>query len=209
MAKTLSNKAKELIKNKLRPYLENDDFSSVVSEIKSWVNPSFPWGGGSVWEEAYETAVFLYELGVPVLEAFDEIPNDMFRGSELESVHIPSTIRVIRFDAFRDCSLLSELILEDGLEEIWARAFRGCSSLRSVVLPKTVNLVSHYAFTDCFDNAPIDVVVNSDVSFGTTAFKGSEVRLHVPKDIYEDTNSNINYFMTDTEHYGVEELILT
>ena len=177
----LNNKAKEIIKTKLRPLLEEDNLKEVVYMLSDWLDLD-----SDEWEEASDIAAFLYEIGVPILEVIDEIPERLFIATTLESVHIPSNIRVVTKSAFRACDYLTTVTIEDGLEKIFNSAFNSCRSLDSVTLPSTVWAVGSYAF----GNIPsLDLTINSYVMFSDDAFKGTAARLYVPKDVLNDSRS--------------------
>ena len=69
--------------------------------------------------------------------------------------------------AFRGCTLLTELVLPEGLTSIGAYAFQGCSLLMEAEIPSTVTDVYEGAFQDC---ELLDTVTVYG-SLGTRAFK--------------------------------------
>ena len=69
-----------------------------------------------------------------------EIPENCFKGSNIESVELPSTLKVISKNAFRD-SQLESIILNDGLEEIHAESFQNVNIV-SLYIPASVNYIS-------------------------------------------------------------------
>jgi hypothetical protein len=66
----------------------------------------------------------------------------------LVPIDIPSSIRVIKKWAFEDCSELTTVILNDGLEEIGDRAFEGCAFVH-IVIPPAVKEIDERAFEEC------------------------------------------------------------
>lgn len=59
---------------------------------------------------------------------------------------IPSTVEQIKIWGWDE---LKEVVLNDGIEELSERAFRGCPDLESIVLPKTLKKIGKLAFENC------------------------------------------------------------
>ena len=59
---------------------------------------------------------------------------------------IPSTVDKIKIWGWDE---LKEVVLNDGIEELSERAFRGCPDLESIVLPKTLKKIGKLAFENC------------------------------------------------------------
>ena len=84
----------------------------------------------------------------------DEYPDDckircgVFEKSALEHIELPSTLRRIEQNAFRECRSLKDVRLPDRLEYIGISSFSG-SGLRNVTLPESVRTVSQGAFSEC------------------------------------------------------------
>lgn len=61
-----------------------------------------------------------------------------FMGSEhLKSVFIPKSVTDL-YEAFSDCEVLEQVIIEDGLTSISKYAFYNCVSLREITIPQSV-----------------------------------------------------------------------
>ena len=71
-----------------------------------------------------------------------------FAGSALETVRLPSTLRVIGRNAFRGCRYLRGIALPEGLERIGQTAFAD-SGLRSLACPGSLRTVGQGAFYMC------------------------------------------------------------
>ena len=69
--------------------------------------------------------------------------------TDLVSVEIPGSVRVIKQGAFYGCTRLTSVIIPEGVEQIWDSAFKGCTSLTSVTLPESIRGVSFDAFEHC------------------------------------------------------------
>ena len=87
---------------------------------------------------------------VVVKEGVREINSEAFRRCyKLRSVRLPSTLKTIRFGAFRECTILESLILPEGLISIRSYAFAMCHHLKSVTLPESLEILGASAFEFC------------------------------------------------------------
>ena len=69
------------------------------------------------------------------------------------TVTIPASVRKIRSGystgAFNQRVKITEIIIENGLEEIDERAFSQCKQLKRIVIPPSVKKIGSFAFTGC------------------------------------------------------------
>ena len=96
-------------------------------------------------------AAFLNE-GLETLGAPEEIcgkpRGSVFARSALESIRLPSTLRVLEDRTFKSCKRLRRVWFAEGLEEIRSRAF--CESgIESAELPGSLRTVAQWAFDWC------------------------------------------------------------
>jgi len=73
----------------------------------------------------------------------DQIPKDAV------SVRLHPSITEIGVYAFSYRDQLREVVLNDGLERIWAQAFDNCSSLESITFPSSLTTFGHGVFLNC------------------------------------------------------------
>lgn len=80
------------------------------------------------------------------------IPDDVvaigervFRGRNIKSVTIPSSVKTIEKSAFELCHNLTKVTLNNGLENIKKDAFYGCS-INEIEIPETVKTIGEDAF---------------------------------------------------------------
>lgn len=78
--------------------------------------------------------------------SIDKSLNDV---KPIKSITLPSTLKHIGFEAFRNCDALTELIIPEGVETIDTYAFADCTKLSRVSLPSTVKQISTSAFDGC------------------------------------------------------------
>ena len=76
--------------------------------------------------------------------------------SELNSVVLPNSLKVVNDYCFKECTSLTSVTLGDSIEIIGSEAFRGCRSLYSINLPSTLAEIRSGAFMDCHS---IDTIV--------------------------------------------------
>lgn len=79
-----------------------------------------------------------------------QIGKGAFKMTGLYSITLPSSIRVIREEAFKDCDL-SEVNLGDGLISIEKNAFRYCERLKEIFIPSKVKEIGLCAFYYCIN----------------------------------------------------------
>lgn len=79
-----------------------------------------------------------------------EIGTDAFYGyTAVESVTLPSSIKVIGEEAFSSCENLKSITLPNGLKSIGKEAFADCYDLTSVSIPDSVTDIGLFAFDSC------------------------------------------------------------
>lgn len=79
-----------------------------------------------------------------------QIGKQTFSGcSTIKTITLPPSIRVIRDNAFSDCSGINELDIPEGVEEIGMSIFGENSSLKTLTLPSTLKILRYLAFHNC------------------------------------------------------------
>lgn len=129
--------------------------------------------------EAFKNRRALHKIELP--ESLETIGLESFRGcTNLEQMEIPEQTLRIGESAFRDCTsmkslviknncikigerafencaTLSDVILPEGLTEIYGGVFNSCKSLKSINLPKNLTILGESAFSDCISLESVDV----------------------------------------------------
>ncbi len=83
--------------------------------------------------------------GKPVTEIYQ----NAFKGSEIVSVNIPKSVKIIGEGAFEECRMLKSVTIAAGTEIIKERAFYQCSNLLIVEMPNTITEIEENALSDC------------------------------------------------------------
>ena len=91
--------------------------------------------------------------GLQTLGAKEQVKNkDMtgscFAGSTLESIKLPSTLRVLECATFAECKNLRTVEFSEGLEVIGTQAFCGCG-VECITTPKSLKTICNGAFAIC------------------------------------------------------------
>ena len=74
--------------------------------------------------------------------------NGVFEESGLESVRLPSTLKVVEVKTFAKCKDLKSVEFSEGLKRIELMAFLG-SGLERVTLPRSLRVLAQAAFAKC------------------------------------------------------------
>ena len=142
-----------------------------------------------------------------------------FQNSDVQSVVIPGTVRVI-IDAFADCKKLKEVKFSDGsmltmisgafknctslekidfsstnITEIEADSFDGCTALKEIIFTDSIKEIGKRAFRSCTSLEEI-VLPKKLISLGELAFEGcsSLKRITVPATLNMKSNGDTPVF---------------
>ena len=122
-----------------------------------------------------------------------------FAGCGLESIWLPSTLKVVETQTFLECANLNDVKFSEGLEKIGIEAFYK-SGVESVTLPRSLRVLAQAAFARCENlktvvlNEGLEVLgtnehdINNDAMLG--AFEDSTLEnVHFPS-----TMKRIEYY---------------
>lgn len=122
--------------------------------------------------------------GAPALESITMpsvsfIGDDAFNGAaNLQSIALPNRISFLGERVFKDCSAMTEAIVEPSIYELPASTFEGCSALNgsqggTFTVGGLVNSLGEYAFKDCTALTAINCT-NALTSIGANAFENDD-----------------------------------
>ena len=84
----------------------------------------------------------------------------------------PSSLRIIRHNAFKHCVSLTSVVLPPSLTAIGVQAFHGCASLTSINIPPLLTSIGNHVFRGCTSLSKIDLCSSNIRRIGNSAFKG-------------------------------------
>lgn len=83
---------------------------------------------------------------VTIDEGVTVVGTAAFEETAVEKIILPSTVIVVRTEAFRDCRQLREVVLNDGLKTIAESAFKRTESLSEISIPNSVKHIGSGCF---------------------------------------------------------------
>ena len=95
---------------------------------------------------AYRTTITRVEAG----EGVTGVSSSAFSGmTALESVSLPSTLKLVGRYAFNGCKALQTVSIPEGTTTIEAYAFQNCEALSQISLPASLTTLSYGVFSNC------------------------------------------------------------
>lgn len=104
---------------------------------------------------------------------YNEIPDDYFSYSNVQSFTLPNTIKRIGKKAFLN-GIFSSMTLPSSIEVIDESAFSTCKNLKEISIPNSVTSINKSAFASCVSLASIKLS-ESLTTIGESAFSGCKV----------------------------------
>ena len=121
-------------------------------------------------------------------------------------VTLPDDLTRIEAQAFlNDKSLTGALIIPEGVTEIGAQAFKGCTGLTSVTLPSTLQSIGSEAFAGC-TGLKDTVEIPPDTSVKDDAFHGSDATIRQENPASDFTYTIAAGEVTITGYAGTEPI---
>ena len=123
-------------------------WESVKKSIKKVVIEE---GITNICENAFSDCPLLTEI--QFANSIKEIEKDAFYNSfnvdnaNIPPLVIPGNVEVIGEDAFKCCTGLTQVIMEEGVKDIQIGAFYGCSNLETIDFPKSISTIEYDVFT--------------------------------------------------------------
>ena len=108
-------------------------------------------GAACVYDD--DTSIYPYTNQIETVvieEGIKEIMPGAFRGyNHIEKAVIPSTCKSLIYEAFHDCTALTDVVIANGVEKIESEAFEGCTALEEIEIPGSVKTLEASAFYAC------------------------------------------------------------
>lgn len=86
---------------------------------------------------------------VKLPSTLQEIPNAAFRGTPITEITIPASVNTIQGSAFYGCTQLKKVVFEGNSAKAIHGCFQNCVSLTSVKFPRSVGQMSYDMFAGC------------------------------------------------------------
>ena len=100
-----------------------------------------------------------------------KIADNAFKNcTKIETVTIENSVASIGYKAFEDCDSLISVTIKDSTTPIENGAFGNCNSLTFITIEHSTTSIGSEAFKDCDNLTSIDIE-DSDTSIGTSAFQ--------------------------------------
>ena len=120
---------------------------------------------------------------VTIPEGYDRVGDEAFANSSITNIEFPTTLTLIGERAFYNCSNITSLTLNEGLENIGKKAFMDIQKLTALNFPSTLKIIHDEAFRNCY---VYDLKFNAGLKFiGKGAFalpnnNRAETTLEIP-----------------------------
>ena len=166
-------------------------------------------------------------------ENIDEVYNVFAGATNLRTVHLPQSLKIIGWGTFGSCNNLTDIELPSQLERIDNYAFINCVKLEKIVIPASVSIIGPNAFKNCSalhdiyclgQTPPMIIEPYKDPSqvndvpfsqlFGTSSPTPSSCTLHVPAGTLEAYRSawvwkEFENIVEDADASGVNSVVST
>ena len=134
----------------------------------------------------------------------EEIGESAFEKTEIESMIIPRSVRIIGEKAFKGCKRFYSLAFEQNAEliEIQQEAFKDCTNLHNIVIPENVEKIGRFAFAfSRGSTTPTIIKLNKKlIHINEGAFKNRTIR-----DVY--INKNVEFIGKDAFYTNPQKII--
>lgn len=157
----ISNRIKEIIKDpKMQFLIDNNKWKEIYTKLRV-----YPYDDGDIGKFTQ----LLQLIDINPLNYMDYIPSSYLSKTNITNFDIPSHVRVIGNNAFRECYKLQNIIIPDNVVTIGFQAFENCKSLKDVQIGNNLNYIDYGAFARCTSITSI-VIPDSVTSIGNYAF---------------------------------------
>lgn len=126
-------------------------------------------------------------------EGIETIPENSFSWTNIQQIHLPTSLKVISKNAFRDARQLKTISIPDSVTNIGMCAFYDCQLLDSVHLGSGITELNDSTFGQCKSLQSINIP-RSITSIWTHCFSGCVLRdLFIPNTVVNFPNNTLNF----------------
>ena len=133
----------------------------------SFTRMELPDGLTDIGHSLFEDCSNLASVKLPA--TMTAIPEHMFWASGIKSIDIPSTVKSIGENAFRNCDALTSIVIPDGVESLGNLVFYDCNNLLSATIGEGVTAIPANAFDDDYALSVISLP-STLITIGERAF---------------------------------------
>jgi len=101
-----------------------------------------------------------------IVPTVTDIADEAFMGSDIETLVIPSGVRIIPQAMCKKCKKLHHVEIPHGVTEISGGAFLGCTSLAQIDIPASVKIIAIGAFSSCSNLKSVVVPDGCEIAVG-------------------------------------------
>lgn len=152
-----------------------DVFTAMFKDCISLKNVSIGTNTEKIKGSAFSGCTSLKTIAIPA--SVMRIESEAFYGTGLESVSFASGVNVIGASAFEDCVSLTSINTPLTISEIGRYAFRNCTALQEVIVQNPEASVDTTAFEGC-DNAVFQELIYDNLQYGVDGEAGYSVIGH-------------------------------
>ena len=113
---------------------------------------------------------------IAISEGVEVIERSVCLMGSVENLTLPSTLKEISFEAFKNSQLKHIDFPNISLNYIGQEAFFGCAKLDYIIIPASVKIVDSLAFADC-TTAQFALLIDCNTCCHQTAFRSNDKRL--------------------------------
>lgn len=130
-----------------------------------------PYGVKFVASEAFKDAKNIRNLYIP--NSVEEIEPNAFLSLAVESVYIPKSVNKWGECAFKYCTNLKKITIEEGLPKLGISMFASCHNLETIRVPNSITSLPDGIFENCKSLKSVDLPFSLNY-IGDSAFYGCE-----------------------------------
>ncbi len=100
-----------------------------------------------IGSQAFRNNAYITSVSLP--SSLTTIGSRSFQNTKITKLDIPDSVTVIEYNAFQDCTALTNVSFGIGLTSINAQVFKGCTALGEIYVPNNIASIRTNAFSGC------------------------------------------------------------
>ena len=119
--------------------------NAFIANADNITSVTIPATATSIGKSAFEGCTLLESVGFAKGSQIETIGECAFAGTALNSLALPTSVKTVGAELFKDCESLASVTL-GGVTELSFGMFDGCTSLESIVIPYSVTAIGDKSF---------------------------------------------------------------